>query len=250
LNDYTKCLVKDGLKGARIGVARNMLGTDKRIIKILESSIDLMKQMGAVIIDPADLPNWDDFGKSEIEVLCFEFKADLNRYLGTLGPRANVHSLEEVIKFNDDNKSRVMPYFGQERMLAAQEKDSLTSRKYREALARNHRLTRQEGIDALMADKRLDAIVVVSGGPAWTIDLANGDPSSWDMESTSPAAVAGYPHITVPAAEIFGLPVGISFFSKAWREPELLKLAYSFEQALKARKPPRFLQTADLGLLK
>ncbi|MGA9397651.1 MAG: amidase [Anaerolineaceae bacterium] len=250
LNDYTKCLVKDGLKGARIGIARNMLGTDKRIIKILESSIDLMKQMGAVIIDPADLPNWDDFGKSEIEVLCFEFKADLNRYLGTLGPRANVHSLEEVIKFNDDNKSRVMPYFGQERMLAAQEKDSLTSRKYREALARNHRLMRQEGIDALMADKRLDAIVVVSGGPAWTIDLANGDPSSWDMESTSPAAVAGYPHITVPAAEIFGLPVGISFFSKAWREPELLKLAYSFEQALKARKPPRFLQTADLGLLK
>lgn len=246
LRDYTRFLAKDGLKGARIGISRNMLGTDKRIIRIVESSIALMKQMGAVIVDPADLPHWDSFGKTELEVLYFEFKADLNKYLASLGPRSRVHSLEDVIKFNDDNKDRVMPYFGQELMIAAQRKGSLSSKEYRNALARNRRLTRREGIDALMARERLDAIVVATGGPAWTIDLANGDPRSWDMESTSPAAVAGYPHITVPAAEIFGLPIGISFFSKAWREPELLQIAFSFEQALRARRPPQFLQTADL----
>jgi amidase len=248
LNDYTRYLVRDGLKGKRIGVSRNMLGTDKRTTAILEASLDVMNQEGAVIVDPADLPNWDEFGESELEVLYFEFKSDLNRYLQALGPQARVHSLEDVIKFNEDNKARVMPYFGQGRMLAAQKKGPLTTRKYREALARNHRLTRSEGIDALMVDNKLDAVVVVSGGPAWNIDLANGDPSSWDMESTSPAAVAGYPHITVPAGEIFGLPVGISFFARAWREPELLKIAYAFEQALKARKPPRFLPTAEFSV--
>jgi len=247
LRDYTRFLVKDGLKGARIGVARNMLGTNKKVIEIVESCIDVMKQMGAVIVDPANLPNWDRFSKSELEVLNFEFKADLNRYLASLGPDARVHSLEEVIRFNDENKDRVMPFFGQERMVESLEKGSLSSKVYRAALARNRRLTRKEGIDAVIARKRLDAVMVASGGSAWSIDLANGDPSSWDMESTSPAAVAGYPHITVPAGEIFGLPIGISFFSKAWQEPALLSIAYSFEQARRARKPPRFLRTATLG---
>jgi amidase len=180
-------------------------------------------------------------------VLYFEFKADLNRYLASLGPDTRVHSLEEVIRFNDENKDRVMPFFGQERMVEAQEKGSLSSKAYRAALARNRLLTRKEGIDAIIASKRLDAVMVASGGPAWIIDLANGDPNSWDMESTSPAAVAGYPHITVPAGEIFGLPIGISFFSKAWQEPALLSIAYSFEQARRARKPPRYLRTATLG---
>jgi hypothetical protein len=194
-----------------------MLGSDERVSKIVDSSVALMKQMGAVIVDPANLPNWDSFGKSELEVLYFEFKADLNQYLASLGRRP---ILNDVIRFNEENKDRVMPFFGQERMTEAQAKGPLSSKEYRKALARNRRLTRKEGIDHLIARHRLDAIAVASGGPAWTIDLANGDPRSWDMESTSPPAVAGYPHITVPAGEIFGLPIGISFFS--WlREPAL-----------------------------
>ena len=244
--DYAKFLSKDGLSGARIGVARNMLGSDERITGILDFCLDIMQQLGAVIIDPANLPNSDTFGKSEIEVLLYEFKYGLNSYLSSLGPRAQVHSLEEVIKFNEENKERVMAYFGQERMLAAHEKGSLSSKGYRKALSRNRRLTRREGIDVIIKKRHLDAIVVVSGGPAWLIDLANGDPHSWDMESTSPAAVAGYPHITVPGGHLFNLPVGISFFSKAWSEPTLLRIAYSFEQALMSRKPPKFLPTADL----
>ena len=242
--DYTRFLKKDGLKGARIGVARNMLGSDARLVRILESCLDVMQQLGAVIVDPADLPNMDTFGKTELEVLYFEFKADLNKYLGALGPSARVHSLEDVIKFNEENKDRMMPHFGQERMTAAQAKGPLSSKKYRKALARNHRLTRKEGIDALLKKERLEAVVAISGGPAWTIDLANGDPRSWDMESTSPAAVAGYPHLTVPAGDIHGLPIGLSFFTRAWGEPTLLRLAFAFEQASHARKSPRFLKTA------
>ena len=242
--DYTRFLKKDGLKGARIGVARNMLGSDARLVRILESCLDVMQQLGAVIVDPADLSNMDTFGKTELEVLYFEFKADLNKYLGALGPSARVHSLEDVIKFNEENKDRMMPHFGQERMTAAQAKGPLSSKKYRKALARNHRLTRKEGIDALLKKERLEAVVAISGGPAWTIDLANGDPRSWDMESTSPAAVAGYPHLTVPAGDIHGLPIGLSFFTRAWGEPTLLRLAFAFEQASHARKSPRFLKTA------
>ena len=245
-SDYIKFLNKDGLSGARIGVARNMLGSDKRIIDILESCLDVMKQMGAVIIDPTNLPNSDTFGESELEVLLYEFKSGLNSYLSDLGPRSKVHSFEEVIKFNEDNKRRVMPYFGQERMLAAVEKGSLSSSEYREALSKNRRLTRREGINVIIKKERLDAIIVVSGGPAWMIDFVNGDPRSWDMESTSPAAVAGYPHITIPGGHILNLPIGISLFSKAWSEPTLLRIAYSLEQALMARKPPKFLSTISL----
>jgi amidase len=238
--DYTRYLKEGGLRGIRLGVARNMLGPDPRLAEILEAALEVMRDLGAVIIDPADLPNMDTFGKTEIEVLYYEFKADLNRYLQELGPDVRVHSLEEVIAFNNDHKARVMPFFGQERMITAQGKGPLTTKKYRQALARNHRLTRREGIDALLRKHRLQAIVCISGGPAWLIDLANGDPRSWDMESTSPPAVAGYPHITVPAGFIHGLPIGLSFFARAWSEPTLLKAAYAFEQASRVRKPPRF----------
>jgi amidase len=155
--------------------------------------------------------------------------------------------MEEIIKFNEKNKTSVMPYFGQELMIEAQEKGPLTEKAYREALAMNHRLSRQEGIDIAIKKHHLDAIVVPSGGPAWMIDLVNGDAINWDMESTSPAAVAGYPHITVPAGYIFGLPVGISFFARAWQESKIIKLSYAFEQATQVRKPPKFPAHADLN---
>jgi amidase len=248
LSNYAKYLDLNGLKGARIGVARNMAGTNPRILKIFELCIEVMKQLGAVIVDPANVPNFDKFGPSELEVLHYEFKADLNKYLKSLAGSVRVHSMDDVIKFNEAGGEHVMPYFGQERMLTAQEKGPLSEKKYKAALAKNLRLTRKDGIDAALQKHKLDAIIVPSGGPAWTIDLANGDAINWDMESTSPAAVAGYPHITVPAGYVFGLPVGISFFSKAWQEPNLIKFAYAFEQATQYRRQPRYLPTANLNV--
>ena len=246
-SNYTKFLDRDALSGARIGVARNMAGANPRVIKIFEHCIEVMKHLGAVIIDPADVPNFDKFGKTEVEVLHYEFKADLNKYLKSVDGSIPVHSIEDVIKFNEENSHKVMPYFGQEHMLTAQEKKSLRDKKYRDALAKNLRLTRKEGIDATMRKYKLDAIIVPSGGPAWLIDLVDGDSNNWDMESTSPAAVAGYPHITVPAGYIFGLPVGISFFAQAWQESTLIKFAYAFEQATQFRRQPRYLPTANLN---
>jgi amidase len=247
LKDYTKSLDYNGLKGARIGVARNMAGANPKIIKIFELCIEVLRQLGAVIIDPANVLNFDKFGPTEMDVLHYEFKADLNKYLKPLGDDVRVHSLKDVIRFNEENENRVMPYFGQEHMIAAQAKGTLREKKYKDALAKNMLLTRKDGINKTITKHKLDAIVVPSGGPAWLIDLANGDAINWDMESTSPAAVAGYPHITVPAGHIFGLPVGISFFGKAWQEAKLIKFAYAFEQATQYRRQPRYLPTASMN---
>ena len=235
------------MQGARIGVARNMTGTDPRVLKIFEDCLDVLKRLGAVIVDPANVPNFNKFGKTELEVLHYEFKADLNKYLASRVPQARVRTMADVIKFNEENAARVLPYFGQEHLITAQQKGPLSGKPYREALARNRQLTRAAGIDAVMKKHRLEALVVPSGGPAWIIDLVNGDANNWDMESTSPAAVAGYPHITVPAGTIFGLPVGISFFARAWQEPTLIKFAYAFEQATQVRQAPQFLATANLN---
>lgn len=245
--DYTQFLDKDGLRGARIGVARSLFGTDKRVLEIIDSSLDTIKSLGARVYEVELAPS-DKFGKSELAVLLYEFKADLNAYLATREDKMGVHSLADVIEFNQENHTRVLPYFGQERMQAAQKKGPLTAKRYLNALAKNHRLSRDEGIDLVMREHKLDAIACPSGGPAWMIDLINGDGiRSWDMDSTSYAAVAGYPHITIPAGYIFGLPVGISFFAGAWQEPTLLRIAYAFEQATQVRVPPKFLPTAEIA---
>jgi len=245
LIDYTPFLDPNGLKGARVGVARSLFGTDKHVLAIMESSLDAMKQAGAILID-IELKSSDTFGKTELEVLLFEFKADLNAYLSTCTD-TRVHSMADVIKFNEEHRAQVMPYFGQERMEQAQERGPLTSKKYLAALEKNHRLARTEGLDAVMKKHRLACIVVPSGGPAWMIDPVNGDGGrNWDMESTSYTAVAGYPHISVPAGYVFGLPVGISFMARAWQEPTLIKVAYAFEKITKVRKPPQFLASVQL----
>ncbi len=246
LINYTSALDPNGLKGARIGVARSLFGSDKRVLAIMDSSLDVIRQAGAVLVD-VELKSSDAFGKAELEVMYFEYKAGLDAYLGALGPTAKVHSLADVIRFNEDNRERVLAYFGQERMEAAQERGPLTSKKYLAALEKNRRLTRDEGIDAVMKKRRVSAIVLPSGGPAWMIDLVNGDGiRNWDMDSTSYAAAAGYPHITVPAGYIHGLPIGISFFGRAWQEAALIRYAYAFEQLTKVRQPPQFLPTANL----
>jgi amidase len=246
--DYTQFLDPDGLKGACIGVARSLFGSDTRVLTIIESGLETMKSLGAELIE-VEMASSDKFGKTELDVLLYEFKADLNAYLANRERMAKVHSLEDVIRFNKENREHVLPYFGHERMEAALKKGPLTGKRYLNALTKNHLLSRKEGIDAVMIEHKLDAIVCPSGGPAWMIDLVNGDGGhNWDMDSTSYAAVAGYPHITVPAGYIFGLPIGLSFFASAWQEPTLIRLAYAFEQATQVRVPPKFLPTADLSV--
>lgn len=243
--DYTQFLDKDGLRGARLGVARKSFGFNDGVDKLLNGLIGELKKLGAVILDPADIPTSGKFDDSELGVLLFEFKADLNAYLRGLGSSARVHSLKEVIEFNDKNRDREMPFFGQDLFIKAQAKGPLTSKAYLAALAKNHLLTRTQGIDFVMKKNRLDALIAPTGGPSWPTDWINGDHFTGGYSSAS--AIAGYPHITVPAGYVFGLPVGISFFGGAWSEPTLIKFAYAFEQATNARKAPRFLAAAELS---
>jgi len=242
--DYTQFLDKDGLKGARLGVARKYFGFNDRVDKLLNDRIAELKKMGAVIVDPADIPTSGKFDDSELEVLLYEFKADLNTYLGRLGSSSQVHSLKEVIDFNERNRDREMPYFGQDLFIKAEATGPLTDKKYLQALAKNHLLSRAQGIDFVMRKHRLDALIAPTGGPAWPTDWINGDHFTGGYSSAS--AVAGYPHITVPAGYDFGLPIGMSFFGAAWSEPKLIKYAYAFEQATKARQVPRLLHTPEL----
>ena len=240
--DHTRFLNVDGLKGARIGVARaKFFGYSDATDKLVEAAIAEMKQLGAVIIDPANIPTASKFDDTEFEVLLYEFKADLNAYLASLGPRAPVKSLKDIIAFNERDKAREMPFFGQEIMLQAEKKGPLTSKKYVDALARNHRMSRTDGIDAVMTKHRLDAIVAPTGSPPWPTDVVNGD--HFTGASSTPAAVAGYPNINVPVGFYNELPVGISFFGRPWSEPKLISIAHTFEQATKHRRPPRFLPT-------
>jgi amidase len=243
--DYTKFLDPKGLAGARIGVVRKYFGFNDKVDALMNEAIAEMKRQGAEIIDPAEIETIGKFGKTEILVLQYEFKADLNAYLARLGPGAPVHSLAEIIEFNEKNKDKEMPYFGQELFVKSQARGPLTTKEYLDALEKNHRLTRTEGIDAVMDKFKLDALVAPTGSPAWTTDLVNGDHDTGG--SSDAAAVAGYPNITVPAGFVFGLPVGISFFGRAWSELKLIKYAYAFEQATRHRRAPGYLPTVNLS---
>ncbi len=236
--DYSPFLEPSGLHGARIGLVRRLLGFHPDVDRIVEEAVAAMRSQGAVIVDPVDIPTWGDWSESEREVMLYEFKAGLNAYLTQLGGSPRVRSLKDLIRFNEENADREMPYFGQEHFIQAQARGPLTDKRYRDALARNHRLSQDEGIDRVMKEHRLDALLAPTGGPAWVTDLVNGD--SYGGGSSGGAAVSGYPNVTVPAGFVHGLPVGISFFGRAWSEERLIRLAYSFEQATQVRRPPQF----------
>ena len=243
--DYTQFCDPNGLKGARIGVARKYFGFSEAVDALMEQSLDALKKQGATLVDPADIETLGKFDESELLVFMYELKADLNNYLAGLGPNAPVRTLKDIIDFNDRNRQKEMPYFGQDLFLKAEAKGPLTEKAYIDALDKNHQLARTEGIDATMDKNRLDAIVAPTGGPAWLTDLVNGDHVAGG--SSNAAAVAGYPNINVTAGFISGLPVGISFFGRAWSEPTLIRLAFAFEQTIKARQAPRFLSTIGAG---
>jgi amidase len=242
--DYTQFLKEDGLRGARVGVVRKTFGFNDAVDKIMEEALDAMKKQGAILVDPAPIESAGKYGDSEFTVLLYELKADLNAYLARLGPNAPVRTLKDIIDFNEHNREKEMPYFGQDTFLKAEEKGPLSTQEYLDALAKNHQLSRKEGIDATMDKNNLDALIGPSGGPAWITDHINGD--SFGGGSSGAAAIAGYPNITVPAGFVHGLPVGISFFGRAWSEPVLIRIAYAFEQATKVRKPPRFRPTLNI----
>jgi amidase len=244
--DYTRFLDANGLKGARIGVARKeYTGYSPHADAAFETALRVMKDHGAIIVDPADIATAGQFGDAEFEVLLYEFKTDLESYLRGLSAGARARTLDDLIAFNQAHVSEEMPYFGQEIFEMAAKKGSLSSPGYQKALKKCRTLSRTKGLDATFAKHRLDVLVAPTQGPPSLIDLVNGDPSG--DSSTTPCAVAGYPAITVPMGYTFGLPLGITFMGLAWSEPSLLKFAYAFEQATKVRRAPRFLPTAELG---
>jgi amidase len=248
LRDYSKFLDAGGLKGARIGVVReHLFGYSPSADRLAEAAIADMKKQGAVVVDPADIPTLGKFEESELDVMLYEFKADLKLYLDWLGPAAPVRSLEDVIAFNETHKEQEMLYFGQDLFTASEKKGPLTSGDYKRKHSRYREMAGVQGIDAVMTRYKLDALVAPTGGPAWPIDLVNGDRSPADESApSSVTSVADYPHITVPMGYVAGLPVGISFFGRAWSEPTLIRLAYAYEQSTRHRHPPAFRATVDL----
>jgi amidase len=241
--DYARYIDPNGLNGARLGIARKFFAENAPLNAFLDNCIATLKGAGALIIDPADLPMHGSTSGPEQEVLLYEFKADLNAYLRRLPPTFPVRSLEALIRFNEAHKDAEMPLFDQELLRQAQAKGPLTEKAYKKARAACLKATRSNGIDAVLAEHKLDAMVSLTSGPAWLIDVVNGDSDTGGC--SSPAAIAGYPHITVPAGLFRGLPIGLSFFGAAFSEPKLIKLGSGFEAAAHGRAPPRFLSTVQ-----
>jgi amidase len=242
--DYTKALDGRALRGTKIGVLRKLPGFGERTLLVFEQALRELRRAGAVLLDPVEAPTFAELDEPEMTVLQYEFKAGLNAYLAKRGPRSIVKSLLDVIEFNERNRATELRYFGQDLLTKSEAKGPLTERNYREARDRCVRLARRDGIDKVMEEHGLAALVAPTGGPAWLTDLVNGD--HFGGYTSTPAAVAGYPAITVPMGTVHGLPVGLTFFGRAWSEGTLLKLAYAFEQATTPRPKPRYLDTADL----
>ena len=241
--DYTQFLQLDGLKGKRLGVVRSHFGGRNDLVSaVIDRALGVLKAQGATLVDLPDLPNESKYDDSELLVLLYEFKAGLAKYLVEFAPTSQLKTLADIVAFNERNRDRVMPHFGQEHMVNAMAKGDLQSQEYLDALANNRRYSREEGIDKALQEHKLDALVTPSGSPAWLTDFVRGDFSGDSF--TSPAAVAGYPHITVPAGFVQGLPCGISFVGTAWSEPQLFAIAYAFEQATSARRAPAFARSA------
>ena len=245
LTDYTRFLDPQRLRGARLGVVRKMFGSHDGVNAVIDAALEALQRQGAVLVDPVELKNVDKYGDAELEVLLTEFKVGLRRYLAEFAPGAPLRSLKELIAWNLAHRDRVMPWFGQELFERAEATAGLDSQAYQNALATCARYARSEGIDAVLAEHRLDALVAPTGGPAWLTDVVNGDAGGASF--SSPAAVAGYPHLTVPAGFVSGLPVGLSFVGPAYSEGLLIGLGYAFEQASHARRAPRFARSANLA---
>lgn len=243
--DYSRFLDANGLKGARIGVPRErFFGYHPATDALIARALEVLEDQGAVLVDPVSLPTAAKLDEPENEVLLHEFKAGVEAYLARLGERTRLKTLEDLIHFNEEHRDSELPWFGQELFLQARERGPLTDKKYLKALEACRKLSRDQGLDAVLAKHRLDALVAPTQAPPGMIDLVNGD--HWLGSSSSPAAVSGYPSITVPAGYVAGLPVGLSFFGKAWSEPTLLRLAFAYEQASRHRRAPTFAPTADL----
>ena len=241
--DYAAALDPTALDGARLGVARTFFGFHSEVDAALEEAIRAMRDAGAHVVD---LLTWEmpaELRQASYEVMLYEFKADLEAYLAGLPEGRFPRTLEDLIRFNEENREREMPFFGQEIFEQAAGKGPLSDAAYVEALTTAGRLSREEGIDRVLSDHHIEAIVAPTGGPAWQIDLVNGD--FFGGGSSSPAAISGYPNVTVPAGHVHGLPIGLSFFGPAWSEARLIGIAYAFEQATKLRRPPRFLRTVE-----
>jgi amidase len=244
-DEIVRALDGASLAGARLGVVRDFFGWHPEVGRQMSAVLDLLKSLGAELVDPVEIPNAKGYDATEYEVMLYEFKHGLNAYLAGLPAKGQPRSLAELIAWNDANAARSMPWFGQEIFLAAQAKGPLTEKAYVDALAANHRLSRAEGIDAALAKDRLDALICPTMGPAYMIDWVNGD--HFGGSATSPSAVSGYPHVTVPAGFVSGLPWGLSILGGAWSEPRLVRYAAAFEKASAVRRAPRFLPTAALA---
>jgi amidase len=243
--DYTRFLDPNALQGARLGVVRQMFGKNALVESLTNDALAQLVRLGAVLVDPVEIAGTEEVDKAEWTVLQYEFKAGINDYLASLGPDAPYKTLAELIAFNERERGREMPWFGQEIFISCQEKGPLDSPEYLEAVETCRRLAAVQGLDLVMETHKLDALIAPTGDPAFLIDLVNGDHYTGGGTSTFPA-VTGYPHITVPAGQVAGLPVGISFFGRAWSEPRLIGLAYAFEQATRHRQAPKFLRTAEI----